>query len=181
MYFTTLLLLSAVLLMHSASLLESPSNICRPSPQCDPQEENDCSKCYDLLANELVISDRNRFNLQQAFFPPNDSNPAFVAVTYHFIRNATGPTNYSMAADGPKQVWFWTQSTFYLFQPIESLHFTSLLLSDRIQSSKKVSLYLQPSCEESSTDMMRLLTQRVSLLYLMHNIELFNYIHTHYS
>ena len=166
MYVIVLLLLSAVQ-VYSAPLPENGTDVHShsraPSPQCDPGEENDCSKCYDVLANEIIVSDRNRFNLQQAFFPPNDSNPVFVVVTYHFIRNATGPTNFLL--DGPQQIWIWTQSTFYLFQPLDSLQFTSLLFSDTKHSSKKVSLFLQPSCKESTTDMMRLLTQRVSTIF----------------
>ena len=164
MYFITLIILSVIFGAYSAPLSENGtthSHGREPSPQCDPGNENNCSKCYDVLVNELVISDINRFNLQQAFFPPNDSNPVFVTVTYHFIRNPTGPTNFSVL-DGPTQTWFWTQSTFYLFQPIDSLQYTSLLFSDTTLSSKKVDLYLQPNCKDSDTDMMRLLTQRVS-------------------
>ncbi len=130
-----------------------------PLPQCDPGEDS-CSQCYDLLANEVVISNKNRYNLQKVFFPANASNPVFVMVTYHFIRNPDGPTDY--LEEGPTHVWFWTKSAFYLFQPIASLQFTSLLFSDTISSSSKIDLYLQPSCEESSIDMMQLLTQRVS-------------------
>ena len=130
-----------------------------PLPQCDPGEDS-CSQCYDLLANEVVISNKNRYSLQKVFFPANNSDPVFVKVTYHFIRNPDGPTDY--LEEGPTQVWFWTQSTFYLFQPIASLQFTSLLFSDTTLSSSEIDLYLQPSCEGSSIDMMQLLTQRVS-------------------
>ncbi len=51
-------------------------------------------------------------------------------------------TNYS--ADDPNKVWFWTQSTFFLFQPINSLQFTSLLFTDPALKISNVSLYLQP-------------------------------------
>lgn len=152
-----LLLSTSVILPSRTSMLESLG--------CDPGEKDDCSKCYSTLANEVIISDKNRFNLQQAFFPTNGSNPVFVTVTYHFIRNATGKTNYS--ADGHEEVWFWTRSTFYLFQPIESLQFTSLFFSDLFLKIGSVDVYLQPTCwntENNSThvDRMRMLTQRVS-------------------
>ena len=84
-----------------------------------------------------------------------------MTVRYNFIRNSTGQTNFS--ADGPVQLWFWTESTFYLFQPIESLQYTSLLFADTLLSgTSTVDLYLQPECKESSSRMMQLLTQRVS-------------------
>ena len=68
-----------------------------PAPQCDPGEENDCSRCFDVLVNQVVVNDRNRYNLQRAFFPPNEANPVFVNITYFFSRNASGDgsTNYS--------------------------------------------------------------------------------------
>ena len=132
-----------------------------PLPQCDPGEDS-CSQCYDFLVNEMIISNKNRFNLLKVFFPANNSNPVFVRVTYHFTRNPDGPTDY--LEEGSTQEWFWTQSTFYLFQPIASLQFTSLLFSDTTLSSNQIDLYLQPSCENSSIDMMQLLTQRVSEL-----------------
>ena len=155
-YFIILLVLSVAVLMQSASSTENST----PSSKCDPGYEQ-CSLCYNVLANELIVSDRNRFNLQNAFFPPESTNPVFVTVRYRFIRNSTGQTNFS--ADGPVQLWFWTESTFYLFQPIESLQFTSLLFADTILSgTNTLDLYLQPECKESSTRMMRLLTQRVS-------------------
>ena len=157
-YFIVLLVLSTAVLMQSASSAENSTS--SDSVKCDPGYEQ-CSQCYDLLVNELIVSDRNRFNLQKAFFPPMTTNPVFVTVRYYFIRNATGQTNFS--SNEEPQLWFWTESTFYLFQPIESLQFTSLLFADTILSeSRTVDLYLQPECEESSTDMMQLLTQRVS-------------------
>ncbi len=131
---------------------------------CEPEEIN-CSKCFDLLVNEIISSDRNRYNLQRAFFPPDTSNPVFITVTYYFTRNMSGngSTDYSLTS--PNQIWFWTQSTFYLFQPVESLQYTSLLFSDPSLRQSNVSLYLEPNCMEADPDMLKFLTQRVSYWY----------------
>ena len=131
------------------------------STSCEPGE-NVCSKCYDVLVNEIIASDKNRFNLQRAFFPPDTSNPVFVTVIYYFTRNMSGngSTDYSLTS--PNQTWFWTQSTFYLFQPVQSLQYTSLLFSDSDFREGNVSLYLQPDCMNADLDMIKLLTQRVS-------------------
>ncbi len=129
---------------------------------CEPGE-NVCSKCYDVLVNEIISNDRNRFNLQNAFFPPDTANPVVVSIIYYFTQNMSGDgtTNYSLTS--PNQTWYWTQSTFYLFQPVLSLQFTSLLFADISLREAKVSLYLQPDCENASINMIKLLTQRVSL------------------
>ncbi len=128
---------------------------------CEPGEIK-CSKCFHVLVNEIISSDRNRYNLQRAFFPSDTSNPVFIAVTYYFTRNMSGngSTDYSLTS--PNQTWFWTQSTFYLFQPVESLQYTSLLFSDPSLRESNVSLYLEPNCMETDPDMLKLLTQRVS-------------------
>ena len=130
---------------------------------CEPGE-NVCSKCYDVLVNEIIASDKNRFSLQRAFFPPDTSYPVFVTVIYYFTRNTSGngSTDYSLTS--PNQTWFWTQATFYLFQPVQSLQYTSLLFSDSDVRETTVSLYLQPDCMYADPDMIKLLTQRVSIL-----------------
>ena len=127
---------------------------------CEPGEVN-CSTCYNVLVNELFISDRNLYNLQRAFFPPDTANPVFVHVTYYFTRNMSGDgtTNYSLPS--PSMNWIWTESSFYLFQPIESLQFTSLLFTDPSQRERSISLCLQPSGLGADLNMLKLLTQRV--------------------
>ena len=129
-------------------------------PGCEPGEVNS-STCYNVLVNELFINDRNLYNLQRAFFPPDTANPVFIRVTYFFTRNMSGDgtTNYSLTI--PSMNWIWTESTFYLFLPVESLQYTSLLFTDPSLREGDVSLYLQPSCLGADLNMIKLLTQRV--------------------
>ena len=54
---------------------------------CEPGEIK-CSKCFDVLVNEIISSDRNRYNLQR-IFPSDTANPVFIAVTYYFTRNVS--------------------------------------------------------------------------------------------
>ena len=130
---------------------------------CEPGNET-CSGCYGVLFNEMLINDRNRYNLQRTFFPPDNDNPVFVSVTYYFTRNMSGngSTDYSLTS--PKQSWYWTQSTFYLFQPVQSLEYTSLFFADTTSRESSVSLYLQPDCLRADLEMIKLLTQRVSII-----------------
>ena len=131
---------------------------------CEPGMDT-CSGCYGVLFNEVFINDRNRYNLQRAFFPPDNTNPVFLTVKYYFTRNMSGngSTDYSLTS--PNETWYWTQSTFYLFQPIHSLEYTSLLFADTSLRESNVSLYLQPDCLGAGLDMMELFTQRVSLMF----------------
>jgi len=49
---------------------------------CEPGEFA-CSKCFDVLQNEVLISSKNRYNLQRAFYPPDTASPVLVSVTYY--------------------------------------------------------------------------------------------------
>ena len=131
---------------------------------CEPGKDT-CSGCYGVLFNEVFINDRNRYNLQQAFFPADNANPVFVTVRYYFTRNMSGngSTDYSLTS--PNETWYWTQSTFYLFQPIFSLEYTSLLFADTSLRESSLSLFLQPDCSGAEPEMMELFTQRVSFIY----------------
>ncbi len=64
------LLFLVVLVSASNAVSGAPVVTASAVPQCDPGEDS-CSQCYDLLVNEVVISNKNRFNLQKVFFPAN--------------------------------------------------------------------------------------------------------------
>ena len=161
MLFQVGLVLTTIQLVYAASI-PSHEHGREPSPQCDPGEEDDCTKCYDALVNELIINDRNRYNMQQTFFPPDKVDPVFVEITFVFTRNLTGDGTTDYDTPGANETWFWTRSTIYLFQPIESMQFTSLFFADPSMRRDTVILYLQPRCNDTSDKMMMLLTQRVS-------------------
>ena len=122
---------------------------------CEPGEEDDCSKCYAVLVANVVEHDRNLFEIQNVFFPPNDSPPVFVTVTYEFK---------DIDDDDPAdtEVWFWTTSTFYLFQPLPVFQFTSLFFSDTQLRSSVAHLTLPRQCYYANESHMILLTERVS-------------------
>ena len=157
--------LTATTLAYSLPIASNISSAEANSFKCEPGESV-CSKCYGVLENELFSSDRNRYNLQRAFFPPDVTYPVFVGITYYFTRNASGSGSTDYSLTSPSQNWYWTESTFYLFQPTQSLQFTSLLFADSTFRQSNLSLYLQPDCEMADLDMMKLLTQRVRLYYV---------------
>ncbi len=127
---------------------------------CSDGEYN-CASCYDILASQAIDSARNRFNLQRGFFPPDRENPVYLEVTYKFNVNTTnGPIDDD--DENKTVVWFWTDSPFYLFQPIEVIQFTSLLFADYANRKYNVTLYLPRSCYNASESNFKLFTQRVS-------------------
>ena len=119
-------------------------------------EVYDCAQCYDLLVYNVLKSDVNRYNMQRAFFPPQKANPVYVIVYYNFeedkIDNAT------------LNIWFWTEYTFYNFQPIPVLQFTSLFFTDPAMRMSTLNITVDADCKNASTDFVQLLTQRVKYI-----------------
>lgn len=103
------------------------------------------------MEESLLESAENRFNLLVAFYPPREAHPVMVEVDYTF----QDLTNDS-------QRWFWSESEFYLIQPLEVLQFTSLLFSNMPYRSSRLSISLPPDCSLASVQYFQLLTTRVS-------------------
>ena len=129
-------------------------------PLCTEGEEDDCTKCYDVLASQVVLSAKNRYNLQQAFFPPAKENPVFLEVIYKYDVNTTnGPIIESL--NNVSEVWFWTDSGYYLYQPLDVIQFTSLFFADYTLRRSNVTIHLRQDCRNASEEHMQLFTQRV--------------------
>ena len=126
--------------------------------KCLPQKRS-CSECYRTLKESLLKRDDNVRKLSEAFFPPRDNPPEFVKVTYYFGKNSTGENSTD------KQVWFWSHESSYLFFPMETFQYLSLYFGkSATYFSREVTLNLDSECSEVQHDIMRLLTQRVSVL-----------------
>ena len=126
--------------------------------ECDPNKTG-CKDCYIVLKESLLKRDGNIRNLSETFFPPQANLPQFVEVTYYFGDDSND-----------KQIWYWTHESSYLFFPMETFQYLSLFFGKPAAFfSQKVNLTLDAECSEANHDIMRLLTQRVSLMYL-HNL-----------
>ena len=99
-----LLVCASFLLFVLSAVL--PAAVTEPAFKCRPGEENDCSKCYSLLVANVTDDDRNQYNLQYAFFPPNTTSPVFVIVIYHYKDDFGNEINQA--------IWFWSTSSFNL-------------------------------------------------------------------
>ncbi len=118
---------------------------------CIPGRES-CSECYLTLKESLLSNDENIQKLSAAFFPWNASNPIFVTVNYMF-------NNLN-----DSEVWYWTIDSSYLFFEITTFQYLSLFFSKPATLfSQNVTLMLDENCTDASDEMLKLLTQRVSL------------------
>ena len=111
-----------------------------------------CSNDFFILERSLLDSTDNRFNLLKAFYPPRDARPVLVKVNYTFMDSL----------DSTSQIWFWSESEYYLIQPLEIFQFTSLLFSNMPYRRRDVSILLSSDCSDSSDEHLQLLTTRVS-------------------
>ena len=155
-----------VLLLQDCSAQTSNINY-----TCD-DEDYSCTSCFNTLAHELLSSSKNQFELQKVFFPPNDSTPVFVAVSYHYFDTCAsldfnGEINVDMNTNMTK-IWFWSASIYYLlFSPLKVHQYMSLLFGDPAFRSSNIRLTLPGECYNANDDMMMMLTQRVyyTILY----------------
>ena len=149
-------LYSLVVLLALFSSLLADDKVCIP-------ENKSCAACYSALVSQVTDQDENLFNLQNTFFPPEKASPLFVTVYYQYGNRSYNCSNN--AKDNSTQVWFWSNTLFYMFQPIHVFQYTSILFSDLKKFySSGVCLMLDPECANASTKHMRLLTQRVSCI-----------------
>ena len=141
-----------IFLLPLVCILMHPALCTNNTVLCEPGEEEDCSKCYERLAWHVTHHDRNLFEIQNVFFPPNITSPVFVTVTYE----------YKDDFDNQTEIWFWSTSFFYILQPLHAFQFNSMLFSDTQLLTSSLTLTLPLNCSNASEDHMTLLTQRVS-------------------
>ena len=155
-------IISIVLFLVGVDLVQ-----CLEKPACVTANST-CGDCYNYLVYNVLKSDVNQYNMTRAFFPPHVPNPVSVVVYYDFP-NETGNIDPSL-----QQVWFWTTSTFYLFQPQEVLQYTSLFFTDPSYLWQKLHLTLDMECADviaNNENYTQLLTQRVSFSTLSDTVE----------
>ena len=122
--------------------------------QCSFAEDNEtktCTSSFYLLESSLLKDSENRLSLLRTFFPAGNAHPVVIRVSYTFG-----------ATENASQVWFWSESEFYLIQPLEIFQYSSLLFSNQPYRQASMSLVLREDCANASVEYMHLLTQRVS-------------------
>ena len=146
-----------VLLSLASSKINCNLNPSDPELQDDDDGGGDHSTCYIYrpLATELQKDDRNFYNLQNVFFPPNGGSPVFVTIKYHYSGDDKNITSSNT-------IYFWSSAVYFFLHPVRIFQFTSLLLSDPSLRYDEVNLFLPANYSNASSSCMVLLTQRVS-------------------
>ena len=119
-------------------------------------EVDNCLECFNRLAYETLYPSQNQLNLQKAFFPPDEAPPVFVIITYNY-KFPNG------SIEKREKTWFWSASTYYIYQPLAMLQFTSLFFADPEFRTKELALTLPMKCIGVDNSNMQFLSQRVSL------------------
>ena len=106
---------------------------------CFDDKENDksydnCATCFQTLANALINTRDNKYQLLSAFFPTTDVSPVQVTVTYVSLDSGT-----------TIEKWYWLNGGFYMYQPLQIFFYRSLLFSPPKWRTKSLLLYLPGS------------------------------------
>ena len=123
-------------------------------PTSAEEMKNTCSTNFWLMEQALLTDADNRFKLLRTFYPPRQAHPILIEVNYTF--------HSSNNNDSQSQVWFWSESEFYLIQPLEIFLFSSLLFSNMPYRSSTLHIHLPAECNQATPEHLQLLTTRVS-------------------
>lgn len=126
-------------------------------------EESSCARSFHLLERSLLQCADNRYNLLRAFYPPRASHPVVVEINYTFSNSSNNTNNISNTDSNDTRIWFWTESTFYLVQPLEVFQFSSLFFSNTPNRRTSASLQLPTDCSIAGDDFFQLLTKKVCI------------------
>ena len=130
----------------------------RAAADCS-HEGQTCDQCFQRLANYLINTSDNKYNLRRAFYPLEKASPVFMTVTYQYIdTNSSNLSNISTS----NQKWYWSDGTFYFFQPLGVFQFTSLFFGNPELRSGEVNISLPAECASAPEEFMTELTQLVS-------------------
>ena len=116
---------------------------------CFDNKENDksydnCATCFQTLANALINTGDNKYQLSNAFFPTTEVSPAQVTVTYVSLNNDSNTTI--------EEKWYWLNGGFYVYQPLRIFFYRSLLFSPPEWRKKSLILYLPGSCFDPTSN-----------------------------
>ena len=126
---------------------------CYDEPPNNNSYDN-CATCYQTLANALVNTGDNKYQLSGMFFPIDAVTPVQVEVTYISISNVTARKMY------------WLKGGFYVFQPVELILYRSLFFSPPSWRKESITLELPDQCFDKSKYFHHI-TQRVSSYYFI--------------
>ena len=162
-------LLVLVLILQFSISLPAVAGDCYDDPPNNKSYDN-CATCYQTLANALLNTGDNKYQLSKAFFPDGAVQPVEVRAVYKMATEC----NYNCDSerdpdDNTTTTWYWLVGEFFVFQPLKIFVYRSLLFSPPSWRQECVVLCLPEQClstmdSVTSHDFFQFLTQRVCCL-----------------
>ena len=113
-------LLVLVMILQFSISFPSVAGDCYDQPSNNKSYDN-CDTCYQTLANALLNTGDNKYQLGRAFFPDDTVAPVEVRAVYK-PDTQCNTTNYSNCDivqdpdDNTTTTWYWLVGEFYIYQ-----------------------------------------------------------------
>ena len=161
-------LLVLVLILQFSISFPAVAGDCYDEPPNNKSYDN-CATCYQTLANALLNTGDNKYQLSKAFFPHDAVQPVVVKVVYK-PDTQCNTTNCSDSEQDPDDnttsTWYWLAGEMYVYQPLEIFLYRSLLFSPPWWRQQCLVLCLpEPCLSMTDSNITKFLTQRVCCLY----------------
>ena len=133
------------------------SSLPRVLADCSSENFDNCASCYQTVANAIVNTADNKYEISRAFFPAESVTSVHVRVTYRSESNANSQITY-----------FWVMGGFYVIQPLNVFLYRSLFFSPPSYRQENVTIMLPDRCfndlANSNEEFFKFATQRVWML-----------------
>ena len=159
-------LLVLVLILQFCISFPAVAGDCYDDPPNNKSYDN-CATCYQTLANALLNTGDNKYQLGRAFFPDDAVPPLEVRAVYKPATQCNTTHNCdSDLDDNITNTWYWLTGKFYIYQHLDIFLYRSLFFSPPRWRQKCVILCLPDQCLSTmkSDDFFKFLTQRVRSL-----------------
>jgi hypothetical protein len=145
---------------------------CYDDPQGNNKSYDNCDTCYQTLANALINTGDNKYELSRRFFPDDQAAPIEVRVEYSPVSQSDSQSINKFARNG-SIIWYWLAGEFYVFQPLKLFLYRSLFFSPPFWRSQKVTLDIPENClSVAPADFLTYLTQRLKAYAMTQTVEI---------
>lgn len=154
-----------LLLIFCALSIPGVIGDCYDDPANNNKTYGNCDTCYQTLANALINTGDNKYQLGKSFFPDKQPQPIEVRVKYVAVPESD---SYGDIEENVTTIWYWLAGEFYIFQPLELFLYRSLYFSPPSWRKENVTLYLPETClanssREFNNEFLHFLTQRLKV------------------
>ena len=167
-------LLVLLLMLQCCISFPAVAGDCYDEPSNNKSYDN-CATCYQTLANALLNTGDNKYQLGRAFFPDDAVPPVEVRVVYKpEMQCTTTTTNYCHSEKKPDSTttstWYWLMGEFYIYQPLQIFAYRSLFFSPPSWRQECVVLCLPEQCLSTMNSALSLfsVSHTKSMLFILH-------------